>query len=514
VTAAPSALCRPPFPAAPVRRAGGPVLGGTECARGTAMDQRKGGAGRFFGFLCLCMLVPASILGACGSESERPGGPQGAAAKGQVGELRRKAIDHDLWLETWHLPAYGSHLHVTFKKDTGRTQVDYYHGHGDSCIWTGTYVAGQAFRYKATGDPQARANVIRSVGALSRHLHVTGRKGFIARYVGPASEPGHRYEVQSCTEKNDCHLVSSGPYAGDFWKGNTSRDQYTGWFLGMAMAYDLVDDEAMRSQIAADVAEVLDRLIQDRWWIVDVDGIWTTKAPNVLPSQQMTWSLIGYHLTGEQRFLDVFAHWAHPGKRKQLRVGDIALFNRYAQHYGLNLAHENYFNLLRLSRRYADPETHAFLVDLFTSQIHSVVDLQHNPWYTAIYLAEGEVQDREVFLKHRDQLIEDLKDFRPAPKSQYAMTPPEAELDPLSVFLYNLQQELPWLKDLMGTVSIQAAEAYPVRYQCFSDFIFQRNMWAISCGDVEDNPDYVASGNDYLAPYWLAAAYGILDESL
>jgi len=279
----------------------------------------------------------------------------------------------------------------------------------------------------------------------------------------------------------------------------------------MAFAFDLVDDGPMRARIAADVTDVLDRLIRDNWWIIDVDGEPTTKAPNVLPTQQMNWSLIGYHLTGETRFLDVFSTWAAPSRRGQLRLADIGFLNRYAQHYGLNLAHENYLNLLRLSRVYADPDTHGFLVRLFTEQIHSVVLLQQNPWYTAVCLAEARPDDQVLAARQQEQIIENLRDFPPAPKASFAMTPPPpAELDPFSVFLVDLQQALPWLKDLIGEARIQALEAYPVRHQCFSGFMFQRSMWAVSCGD-EDDPSNVSSGHDYLAPYWLASAYGILE---
>lgn len=463
-------------------------------------------------------LVLLMGLAACGDPGlgERPvaedAGASPAVVQGSAtafGPLRAKAMGHDLWLEKWHTPNYGSHLHVKFTTDE-RVEVDTYHGHGDSCIWTGTYVASQALRYRATGDPQARANVIRSIQALTRHLDVTGRDGFIARYVGPADDPGHRLEVARIDEDENRHLVTEGPFAGDFWVGNTSRDQYTGWFLGMAWAYDSVDDPGLRAQIASNLTRVLDRLIADNWFIIDVDGVATTKAPSVLPPMQMTWSLIGYHVTGEERFLDVYRHWAAPERRIVLVLNNISKLNQYHQHYGLNLAHENFLSLLRLSRIY-DAETHRFLRTIFDQQTHRVVNLQHNPWYTAVFLAEGGLRCPALRRPYRDQIIEDLTDFPPAPKFEYAMVPPPPEeLDPISVALYELQQELPFLIDLMGRVEPQAAQAYPVRYQCSSGFIFQRNMWAISCPMVEDVPSFVNSGHDYLAAYWLASAYGVL----
>ena len=450
-------------------------------------------------------LLLLTCLASCGDGELGPG----SVAPVETGPLRAKAEAHDRWVEKWHTPNYGSHLHVRFTS-AAREEVDTYHGHGDSCIWTGTYVASQALRYRVTWDPQARANVIRSIDALTRHLDVTGRDGFIARYVGPVDDPGHHAVVAGCEAEDRCHLVTEGPFAGHFWLGHTSRDQYTGWFLGMAWAYDTVDDAGMRAQIQSNVTRVLDRLIADNWFIIDVDGRPSQKAPNVLPPMQMTWALIGYHITGEQRFMDVFESWTAPDKRLVLILNNISKLNQYHQHYGLNLAHENFLSILRLSGIY-DPETHAFLQTIFREQTHRVVHLQHNPWYTSVFLAEGGLDPAER-LPYREQIVENLTDFPPAPKFQFGMIPPPpAELDPISVALHELQQEFPILRDIMGTVNLQAAEAYPVRYQCSSGFMFQRSMWAISCDIEEDRPEHVDSGHDYLAAYWLASAYGVLN---
>jgi hypothetical protein len=381
---------------------------------------------------------------------------------GESGPLRLKAMGHDAWVEQWHLPDYGSHLHVKFTDET-QTVVDHYEGHGDSCIWTGTYIASQSMRYHVTGDAQAKANVVRSAAALSRHLHVTGRTGFIARYVGSTDNPGHYVKLAECADDENCHILDDGPYAGDFWIGNTSRDQYTGWFLGLAFAYDLVDDEAMRAQIRADVAEVLDQLIDDHWKIIDVDGQPTSKAPDVLLPMQMSWLIAGYDITGDERYLEKFKLLETPAAQLIFTLNDISFPNRYMQHYGLNLAHENFLGMLRLSQPYC--AVHDFLLGRFLRQLRPIVDLQHNPWYTAVYLAQG-APDDAAWQANRAQVLEDLADFPPAPKESYAMTPPPAEIDPISQLLVDLETQFPWLADLIGDVELQAKEGYPVRYQC------------------------------------------------
>ena len=76
---------------------------------------------------------------------------------GPSGPLRQKAEEYDALIEEWHLPDYGSHVHVEYT-DATQTAVRSYEGHGDSCIWTGTYLNSQALRYHVTGDPAAKEN--------------------------------------------------------------------------------------------------------------------------------------------------------------------------------------------------------------------------------------------------------------------------------------------------------------------------------------------------------------------
>ncbi|MCC6158491.1 MAG: hypothetical protein IT350_10595 [Deltaproteobacteria bacterium] len=425
------------------------------------------------------------------------------------GPLREKAEAYDSWHEAWHQPNYGSTVGVVFTSDD-RDEAEWYFDLGDSCIWTGTYLASQALRYHVTGDAQAKANAIKAASSLSRHLHVTGRPGFIARYVGPQSDPTYGDVAANCVNDENWHCVDSGEFDGDFWIGNTSRDQYTGWFFGMSLAYDLVDDETMRAQIESDVAEVLDELIDTDWWITDVDDIPTTAGPNVLPTQQQAWSLIGWNITGDATYREIYEKWALPENQLFYRLMNISIMNRYAQHYGLNLAHQNAFNLLRLSR--PDCDINEFIREVFTTQVHYHIDLSHNAFYTQIHMAQSQLDDTSDYWDDQlAQMTEDLEDFRPAPNYRYAVDPPDAPLDPISVILHDLQVQYPFLEEVFGGVDYQALDAYPVFYQCATDFLWQRNPWAIECGAVENIRD-VNPGVDYLVAYWLASAYGYVTK--
>ncbi|MDP8221798.1 MAG: hypothetical protein P9L99_00440 [Candidatus Lernaella stagnicola] len=430
-----------------------------------------------------------------------------------AGDGRLKAEAYDEFHLDWHQPYYGSTVGTVRFTDETRAEVLYYGDFGDSCIWTGTYVVSQSLRYHVTGDAQAKTNAIRAVTSLDRHLHVTGRPGFIARYVATRDEYMYNFYGgdEWCDADENCHHVETGAFTGDWWDGNTSRDQYTGWFFAMATAYDLIDDQPTREMIRDDVTEVLDELISTNWWITDVDGRPTTRAPNVLSTQQLTWSLIGYHLTGEARFKAEVENWIADDKRLALRLGNITFMNRYGQYYGNNLGHQNFYSLLRLAQAYFGPEDMDFFRGLFDSQIHSFTRLSHNAFFNGIHMGQGIYEPDPGDDPYQDQLELDLTDFRDAPNWVYFVDPPDNELDPVSVFLDDLMTQFPFLAEIMGNVDPQSLEAHPVLEQCSTDFLWQRNPFRIEpCGS--DDPSVTRPGVDYLVAYWLASYHKFIDK--
>jgi hypothetical protein len=438
--------------------------------------------------------------------------PSGYDESPEPGPLRAKAEVYDLWHRTWHQPDYGGNAHARFVDET-YSAVTGYEGIGDSCIWTGTYLGGQAMRYRVTGDPAALDNVRRMVRALDGFLHVTGTPGFIARYRGSQALLPLYGGDGWCDGYSRCHRVTDGPYAGDFWVGETSRDQYTGWFFGMALAYDVDESEETRATIRADVSEVLNTLIDQDWTIRDEADEPTDAAPQVLLPMQMAWLVVGYHVTGDGRFATEMRARLLDSRRTALRLATIALPNRYAQYYGNNLSHTNWYTLLRLGRVYFGDRDFQFLQDVFEEQVHSFTRLSHNPWFTAIYVGQGRYVPSPGD-PYAAQIAQDLAAFPDPPNREYflpARDPATYELDPLSVFLDDLQTRFPILEDWMGAVDPQALAAFPVDLQCSGGFLFQHNPFRIgACG--EDDPLQVQSGHDYLAAYWTASFHGVLSK--
>ncbi len=430
------------------------------------------------------------------------------------GPLRLKAHDYDAWHEAWHQPDHGGTVTVRFT-DEARTQAESLHDWGDSTIWTGTYLASQALRYYVTRDPQARANAVRMVDTLSGHLHVTGTPGYISRYRGSKSGPLYQGDAW-CDAHERCFRVEEGAYAGDFWWGFTSRDQYIGWFFGMTMAYDLVDDEPMRLRVRQDMLEVVHTLMDNNWVITAQDGNPSPVAAQILANMQLAFSTMAYHVTGDERIRAELKRLIQDTNRLALEISGFNFLNRYAQYYGNNLGHTNWYNTLRIGRAYFCEDNHGWMVSHFNEAQHNFSRLSHNAWFNAIYMSQGGWEPDGEADPYMDQFLQDLNDFRPAPSVRYflpARDPATYTVDPDSETLHELFETFPILKELMGSVSVQALEAFPVPLQCSTDFLWQRNPFRIdACGT--DDPRTVNPGVDYLLAYWLGAYHRIVTKDL
>jgi hypothetical protein len=442
--------------------------------------------------------------------------PQNYDESGNAGDLRQKAMDYDRWHLENHQPYQGGTVSVAFTDDT-RSVVDHYFEWNDSCEWTGLYMGSQAIRYHVTGDAQARDNVLRMVQMLSGNLYITDTPGYIARYWGeqdPLIYPGDAWCDDPAQVK--CHHIETGPDAGKWWWGQTSRDMYNGWFFGMSLAYDMIDDEDMRDEIRSNVEHVLTVLIDQHWMILNEAGEPTGYGPYALPPWRMTWLTIGYHITGNEAFRVELAKWLKNDLRGFLRLLSISTMGHYAQYPGNCLSHEYFYNLLRLGKVYFSPDDYDFLVDLFETQAHTFTRLSHNPWFNGVFMSQGAYSPLNQDDPYQIQLEQDLGDFRPAPNFNYYLEerdPATYTLDPISVLLAELTDGPTLLRSMIGRVDYQATEAFPVNLQCSTDFLFQRNPFHINeCG--VDDPSVVNPGVDYLIAYWLASYHKFIPKGM
>jgi len=152
--------------------------------------------------------------------------------------------------------------------------------------WTALYAASQAFRYAATRDPEALANLRQAIRGEQAMLAITGVRGLFTRvFVDPAL-PGFPSAEQLAAWYPDCDLaaghckrfneVTEGPYAGWWFKNDVSKDEYAAHLFSMAVAWELVEDPEVRERVADVVTAVGDHLVDNGLRIVDIDGAVTT----------------------------------------------------------------------------------------------------------------------------------------------------------------------------------------------------------------------------------------------
>src|SRR5262249_49200232 len=160
-------------------------------------------------------------------------------------------------IQAIHLP-YSTILDPIFDGPAS-TRIVNYTRCGDAAIWTGHYLAAEAFRYAVTHSPDALDNARRAYSGIEFLVNVTGNN-VLARCVVPDSSP-YAQGIQSEEANNGIYQTGSGA----FWVGNTSRDQYSGVLFGLGVAYDLIDDQTLRSAISGLVSRMV-QFLQDHAW--------------------------------------------------------------------------------------------------------------------------------------------------------------------------------------------------------------------------------------------------------
>ena len=411
--------------------------------------------------------------------------------------LEDRAYDHHDWANTYNINPLGGIGYVYFT-EPGSFDIQSY-SFGDSTIWTGTYLAAEAFRYAVTGEQEAKDNAIRTVHALDAHLQITGVPGFIARAAAPDQPPYNTRYIG-----HDRYVQGEGEWEGYFWLNNTSRDQYSGWFFGMTLAYDLIDDQPTREIIRDDIAAVIDNLSQHRWWIIGEDGRPTDAGPQALSTFRLAWLAAAARILGTPELREMYED-LYAADEAMFALSNFSWLNKYYQYYGFNLSHLNFFTLWRNE---TNPERRAFYLDAFHKMIWPLVKHTHNVFFDAIYLANcqraGECREADETLA--DVAVQ-LFDFQDPPVAEVPLIIPEWELDPFSVFMSDLIDQL-GIRELLD-IEYQTADPRPVAYRCPRSFMWQKTPYNLDCPGGDGTEVY--PGVDYMLSYWMGRYYDLID---
>jgi hypothetical protein len=376
-----------------------------------------------------------------------------------------------------HMP-HGTILDPVFKA-VDSDEIDYYGRGGDSAIWTGHYLAAEAFRYRVTFAPEALANARSALAGIRLLVDVTGNN-LLARCLFPTNSP---YAGKLIEEENR-HGVYRGVLNGQeyFWIGNTSRDQYSGVFFGLGVAYDMVEDAQTRAEISDLVTRLLDFLIARNWLVIMPDGSISATFTGH-PDQRLSFLQVGRHVN-PGRFGDLYADHRRLNSAEVIVPISFEVLNDHTSYFKFNLATINLYNLIRLE---SDP----FFRDRYLGAydvLRRTTDDHGNPHFNMIdHALRGQNSSRDAAT--RELLTQWLR--RPSRRDNF----------------------LDWRNDprYPACGEDRACQPIPVVDRIRDDFLWQRSPFLLfggGTGKIEN------AGIDYILPYWMARFYGVINEVL
>jgi uncharacterized protein (TIGR03437 family) len=391
-----------------------------------------------------------------------------AAQSGRAAEADALAITANI--QARHLP-FGTILDPIFTL-TNSDQIAGYTRCGDSAVWTGHYLAAEAFRYKVTQVPDALNNVKEAIAGLKGLTDVTGTN-LLARCLVAIDSP-YAAGIRSEEAGNGVYTNTS---AGWIWVGHTSRDEYSGALFGLAVAYDMVTDAAIRSSISDLVTRLVEFLNGHNWSVVMPDGSSSTSFL-VRPDQIETFLAIGRHVNP-----DHFSSVSYEAQRLLLSVsvpvpitvdttGDDSYFK-------FNLDYINLYNLIRLEGSSAKS-----IYETAYGMLRDHTASHQNAFFNIVDLA--------------------LKGPNAARDSQ--------TLALLDTWLLRLRRDFG--VDLHGFVGVcggQACQPVPVWQRPPTDFLWQRSPFQLAVGGAGI---IESAGIDYILPYWMARYYGLSESTV
>lgn len=345
---------------------------------------------------------------------------------------------------------------------------------GDSAIWTGHYLASQAYRWNVTRHPQARENIMRSLNGIRKLLDVTSRE-VLARCVIPMDSP-FANDLISEESHHGIHVgvVDSIPH---FWVGNTSRDQYLGVFFGLTAAWQMVDDQEVHDWVSMLATRLLSRLLDDNWSIPMPNGDSATTFLH-RPDQQLAMLKLGRRCN-PARFENAYKVRANSFATAVMAPIAVEIRDEHESYFKFNLSHIAFYNLLTSGDNW-----------WIRTQYHAAFRLLRNATWrhdNAFFdIIETAIQGNDA---GRDARIRRLLD--------------EWLNRPLRDYWTDLRPYYP----ACGDSDNRACDIVPLAQRVPTDFIWQRSpfqLWGGLYGTIE------SAGIDYILPYWMSRFHGVL----
>jgi hypothetical protein len=316
----------------------------------------------------------------------------------------------------------------------------------DSAIWSGHYLAAEAFHYAlarqkkrsahnagqaAVWDMEmrrAKQRIDTLVAGAHRNINISknwkaqgsyspafdGEAGILFRYSFPAGAPNWLED-----QGPDRDPKFFGPIPWDdglsyYCKGTPTRDQYTGCVLGLLMALDLVgpDDLSLQAQGAQDLMTMTDYLVRHGWGCIDPVTSNNDPTPDPHPlANGISWDLfmaqaarhaayVAGTLEDQAKFEAIWSETLATFGPMLFGENSPPFTTPSSGYYGFNLAHAQYYNNIRLE---PDPAVRAWFRQNF-SMIDSITKSHGNSHFEAVtYSLSGDLARLDLSVQHLEQ---------------------------------------------------------------------------------------------------------------
>jgi hypothetical protein len=286
--------------------------------------------------------------------------------------------------DRWGLTA-DSHLRVPGDVSTNQPASSDNDG-----LWTAMYVAAECFRYKVTGDADAREHARRGMQAIMRLEAITGIPGFPARSfvkVGVDLQPAD----------GEWHDTPDKAWR---WKGDTSSDEIVGHYFVYPLYHDLVADESEKPALGAAIDRITNHILDNNYRLIDADGkgtrwgwwgpdaIWQDPDETGLRALHILAHLrVALHLTGNAgfrvKYQAAYDDLVRTHKYHWLTRNQKVMVPGHINHSDDELAFLSYYPLLRY-------ETDPKLLDVYKQSLERSWQIERperNPLWNVIYAA-------------------------------------------------------------------------------------------------------------------------------
>jgi hypothetical protein len=358
-------------------------------------------------------------------------------------------------------------------------------------LWTAIYVAAECFRYRVTGQADARANAQQGMRAILRLEEITGIPGFPARSF-------IRKGIDIQPQDGEWHDTPDGQWR---WKGDTSSDEIVGNYFVYPIYYDLVADEDEKRLLAAALDRITNHILDHGYQLIGVDGRrtrWGWWGPEAIWEDPDETGLRALHILAHLRTaMHVTRNEANRAKYKR-HYDELITMHRYhlltrnqkinipgrVNHSDDELAFLSYYPLLQY-------ETAAELRKVYAQSLErawQIERVERNPLWNFIYAVGSGSKDFDQF--------ESILTLRQIPLDQIKWT-----------VTNSLRLDVPIDRHVDRQGRQQSLIVLP--YDQLPTSKWNGNPYALDGGNGGRSED---DGAYFLLPYWLGRYHQLIGE--